>query len=344
MSSKGVCCPMTSRDDAYALPEIPVLETGTDFPLATLEAFGGRAQDLFDQATRHVPDVVLRVLDQPSRAWLVRHGNPHLAEIDAVAKKLDRPGAYFLSTNYEWGCTCRLAKAGDGGSVRLIRVLDWRTPGLGRNLVAAKVAAPAGLFVTLTWPGYTGVLSAMAPGRFSAALNQAPMRRPTGLFPLDWLGNRRRAWRMAYRPPAMLLREVFEQAADFDEAKAMLSSERIAAPAIFLIAGTRPDERVIIERSERHARVHEDGQIAANHWQASDWHGSPRGIDSAGRARLMERASVDFDGAFSWLTPPILNQRTRLAMVADAGSGLLVARGFEAMRAATQVLKIDAKA
>jgi hypothetical protein len=324
-----------------ALPDIPVIQTGPDFPLATLEAYPDRAHDLFDHATRHVPDIVLRQLDRPSRAWLSRHDNPHLDEVDVIASRLGRPGAYFLSTNYEWGCTCRLAASEDGASPRLIRVLDWRTPGLGRNLIAADVKGPVGRYLTLTWPGYSGVLSAMAQGRFVAALNQAPMRRPTGVLPIDWLRNRRRVWRMPYPAPAQLLRHVFNTASTFAEAQEMLTETRIASPAIFLLAGIKPEQRVIIERSERHARVHANAEVAANHWLTPDWTGQPRGLDSPGRAQQMQAVAPGLDPAFSWLQPPILNPRTRLVMIADAASGECVARGYEGERPATKPLRVS---
>src|SRR5437867_11470090 len=37
----------------------------------------------------------------------------------------------------------------------------------------------AGDYFSVTWPGYAGVLTAMAPLRFAACLNQAPMWRRT---------------------------------------------------------------------------------------------------------------------------------------------------------------------
>lgn len=323
------------------LPEIPVLETGPDFPRATLEAFPDRAHDLFDHATRHVPGLILRLLDWPSHAWLKRHNNTHLHEIEGIARSIGRPGAYFLSTNYEWGCSCRLAPSDDGGAPRLIRVLDWRTPGLGRNLVAAAVNGPSGRYLTLTWPGYTGVLSAMAPGRFAAALNQAPMRQPTGLFPLDWLRNRLRVWRMPYPTPAQLLRHVFNEAPNFARARDMLAKLRIASPAIFLLAGTKPNERVIIDRNERHARVHDGAEVAANHWLTPDWTGIPRGVDSLGRSTQMQIVSPDLDSEFPWLQPPILNPYTRLVMMADAATGDCLAQGFEMQNPATKPLRLS---
>src|SRR5262245_38257431 len=154
------------------LAPIPVLDTGPDFPVETLAAHEARAHALLDLATAAVPSAALRQLDKVSRRWLEKWENAHLAEIDAIAKRLARPGAYFFSVNYEWGCTCRVGPAPDHKSARLIRVLDWKTPGLGRHALAARVHGASGRYVTLTWPGYTGVLTAMAPGRFAAALNQ----------------------------------------------------------------------------------------------------------------------------------------------------------------------------
>src|SRR5262245_55041893 len=176
--------------DRPRLAPIPVLDTGPSFPIETLLAHEARAHSLIDLATGAIPSAALRQLDRVSRRWLEKWNNAHLAEIDAIATRLARPGAYFFSVNYEWGCTCKVAPAADHLSARLIRVLDWKTPGLGKNVLAARVDCPHGRYVTLTWPGYTGVLSAMAPGRFAAALNQAPMRKAVGFYVLDWAANR----------------------------------------------------------------------------------------------------------------------------------------------------------
>jgi hypothetical protein len=321
------------------LPRIPTLSVGAAFPLETLEAEQSRAQGLLEVATRGVPRPVLRSLDRLSRRWLVRHDNAYLAEIDAVAARLGRPGAHFLSVNYDWGCTCRVAPSPDRGSARLVRVLDWRTHGLGRNILAATVAGRAGSFVTLTWPGYGGVLQAMAPGRFSAALNQAPMRRAGGgLMPLDWAINKGRVWGMPHATPAHLLRTVFERASDYATARRMLVEVPIASPAIFSLAGIARSETCVIERTETAAHVHDGPGVAANNWQAPGWHGRARGSDSAGRACRMATVSTEFDGDLPWLAAPILNARTRLVMIADARSGRIMAQGFEAHGAATALL------
>lgn len=301
-----------------------------------------RAHRLLDAATRIVPQKALSSLDRISRRWLVRWENAHLPEIDEIARTLARPGTYFLSVNYEWGCTCRVAPAPDGSGARLVRVLDWRTDGLGRNVLAARVAGRAGPFVTLTWPGYTGVLQAVAPGRFCGALNQAPMRKSLGYYYLDWAANRRRVWKMPHGTPAHLLRTVFERAENFRQAKDMLAKTPISSPAIFSLAGIDADETCVIERQETDARVHTGMQVAANHWQAIGWNGHARGNDSAGRACQMAHVSTALDPTLPWLAEPILNPTTRVVMIADAKSGQFLAQGYEANGAATQVLETTA--
>ena len=44
---------------------------------------------------------------------------------------------------------------------------------------------------------------------------------------------------------------------------------------------------------------------------------------------------------FGWLGDPVLNDTTRLAMVADAGAGWVVARGYEGGCAATRDLHVS---
>ena len=71
------------------LADIPVLECGVDFPLATLSTHLDRAHALLDMATQRVPAAALRQLDRVSRAWLEKWENAHLGEIEKVQAKLD---------------------------------------------------------------------------------------------------------------------------------------------------------------------------------------------------------------------------------------------------------------
>lgn len=325
------------------LPAIPVVDVGPDFPAATLDAAEDVAHALLDGATRGVPPAVLRMLDAISRRWLVRQSNPSLTEIDALAARIARPGGHFLSVNYEWGCTVAVGPSPDGASARLTRTLDWFTPGLGRYVMAARVAGAAGPFVTLTWPGFVGVLQAMAPGRFTASINQAPLRRGGGgLFALDWLAAKARAWRSTDLPAVHVLRAVMETARTYGEARRMMIETPVAAPVTFALAGIGPHETCIIERSERLAHVFEGPACVTNHWQGLDHGAHARGIDSAGRLDAIESCGrIELDAAFPWLRPPVLNELTRLAMVADAAQGRLIAQGFEQSVPATRPLELS---
>ncbi len=330
-----------------ALSQIPVIETGPDFPLATLLADEARAHALLDAATRKIPIRALRLLDAVSRRWLEKWDNAHLDEIDRIAGRIGRPGTHFLSVNYEWACTCIVKPSEAGDTARLVRVLDWRTPGLGRYLVAARVAGVAGPYTALTWPGYTGLIQGMAPGRFSAALNQAPMRFSAGLMPIDWVIGRARLWQTPHPTAAHVLRRAFDEAATFEAARQLLTEAPIAAPGIYSLAGIHADETCVIERTETTARVFEGEAVAANHWQPEpsgsySWRGRSRGIDSKGRAALMPALDAKLAPDFSWAQWPVLNHHTRLIMVADAAEGRLVAQGYEADGPATAALELAA--
>ncbi len=305
--------------------------------MATLEAFRPEARALIDGATAGVPASALKLADRISRRWLIKSGNAHLAEIDAIAGKLHQPGAHYLSVNYEWGCTVAVRAA--ARAPELVRVLDWRTPGLGRYIIAADVNGIGGRFITLTWPGYTGILQAMAPGRFAAAINQAPMpRRGGGFLPLDWFANKVDVWRSRDATPAHVLRDVFEQAANYSEARRRLCETPIAAPAIFSLVGCHPGELCIIERTERATHVHDGARATANAWQAPAWSGRARGAENPGRVRQLSVLPPGPTEDFNWLAAPVLNATTRLAAVFAPATGRILVQGFAGVTPATKIL------
>ena len=341
--SSGPAAPPQATAQAPGLPDIPLLDVGVDWPFETLDRAFEHVNALLDAGSGRIPTAAIRIADALSRRWLARWHEPYLREIDRIAARLGRPGAYFLNVSYEWGCTSAAGRSPDGRSARLMRVLDWPDRGLGRHVIAARVHGEAGPWLTLTWPGYTGVLQAVAPGRFAAALNQAPMAKPVGVYPLDWLVNRRRVWGVPHPPAAYLLRRVFEGARDFAEAKAMLTATPIALPAIFTLAGLTPDEACVIERQADAAHVIDGASCAANAWQTPGWSGRPRGLENALRLQRMRTANDAPAEGLDWLQPPILNPLTRLVFVADAASGSVIAQGFEADGPATAVLRCNAR-
>lgn len=331
---------MPSSDTVSQRPAIAVFDVGPDWPVETLVRATDTVHRLLDDATAYCPRPVIRLGDAISRRWLARSGNIHLDEIDRIAAHIRRPGAHYFNTSYEWGCSTATGPCPRDRTARLARVLDWPTRGLGRNVIAARVAGAAGSWITLTWPGYTGVLQAMAPGRFSGAVNQAPMDMPVGLMPIDWAINRRKVWRSPAPTPAHLMRRVFEEAESYAQARTWLATEEIAAPAIFTLSGTAADEACVIERKQTESRIIEGPAGAANAWQSEGWTGRNRGVENAWRHAIMADCPRTFCPDFSWLKQPVLNKLTRLAMVADAATGRLMAQGYEADGAATRVLEL----
>ncbi|MEI9996031.1 MAG: hypothetical protein WDM91_15655 [Rhizomicrobium sp.] len=333
------------------LPEIPFADIrgGTSLDLLKRYPDGARAlaraaTNSFGFASRVASALALPLGDRASRAWLVRAGNPFLPEIDALAELLQIRGVYFLNLCFEWGCTGGVWTGPDGPVMR--RVLDWPFPGLGTSMVVALQSGPAGDFYNITWPGLSGSFQGFAPGRFAAAINQAPMRGHRAGYAGDWLKNRIQARNESGLPPAHLLRQVLEQAPDYAAARTMLSETRLAVPALFLLSGTRDGEGCVIERTETEVvlRPLESRAVCvANHFEsrigmgAAGWRARP--IDSLGRAaaaRSLQGGAEDF----AWFQPPIANHNSRLAFVANAANGALALMGTAGAAPATQVFRL----
>ena len=276
--------------------------------------------------------------DRIAARHLRRIGDPYRDEIMALPGVMGRPGAVAFSLSYEWGCTTRAF--GEGAMPRLFRVLDWPFHGLGQLVEAVRLSGPAGDWITATWPGVMGVLHGAAPGRFAIALNQAPERR-LGLGRAgNWLASKRRFLRAPGLPPAHLLRQVFEEARDYDEARERLRQTPIAAPVIFTLAGVQAGQTCTIERTETGAEE-SAAPIASNHFTTGLGTGNwrPRGEDSTGRHRAA--TALSDPPAVDGLMPPILNPLTRLALVMDAGGALSVA-GYEGTRQVTDAGQFSA--
>jgi hypothetical protein len=325
---------------APGLPVIPLIDAGRDGPTALAAAAPDHLARIMAISEKRYGRVALALGDRISRGWLERTANPYLTEIAAVARAIGRPGAHLLNLSYEWTCTSGVGPDPDGDGSRLLRTLDWPLDGLGRNVVVARQHGEAGVYYNVTWPGFSGIVTAMAPGRFSAAINQPPMRRYTPSCWFDWVISRGRTFRSHALPPAHLLRRVFDTCRTFEAAKAMLTETPICLPAFFVLSGIREDQGCVIERLETRAAVRPAPVSAANHWIALPVPGHPRGFDSDGRCALMERLRDRAADDFGWVAPPILNETTRLAVSANAARGRLAVQGFESTGPATAVFRV----
>jgi hypothetical protein len=283
--------------------------------------------------------LLARLADPLVRRWMRRSGSPYVDEIDATAQALGRPGIWLLHGAYLFGCTA-LADDTPRGP-RLRRTLDWPFPGLGRLVEIMRQRGPAGAFLNVTWPGFVGVLTAVAPERFAAAINQAPMRcrtRGWALLWLDYIFNAVSALLRSGRlPPEHLLRQVFETCETFDEARHRLENTPVARPVIFTLVGVEQGQCLVIERECLTARSHTDATVAANAWQdmTAGWRpracgeGSPIENNRRRSAALVAWSGRDADD-FGWAMPPVINACTRLTVEMCPRDGTVAVAGWEA--------------
>lgn len=296
-------------------------------------------------ASRFASKLLLPIADKKAHDWLIKTKNPYLDEICSYQKILNKAGIIGLNLSYEWGCTSGAFQTDHG--LDMLRVLDWPFAGLGENLCVIHQKTAAGAFYNISWPAMSGVFQAMAPGRFSACINQAPMRRKSAFYLRDWLSNRKSMFQQTGLPPAHLLRYVFETAQNFTDAKKMLCETAIAIPVIYILAGTQSHEACIIERIENDYYIHEISNkeriCTANQFKhmrpGPKW--ESRAIDSRGRNALAHEMTYPKSQAqdFSWLQYPIINPLTRLCMIANAKTGYLALQGFEEKGPVTQLFR-----
>jgi hypothetical protein len=332
------------------LPSIPVVDVREGGTLRHARESSERARGLRDACVAWFPAAarpLLPVLDSIARCWLMRSQSPYVEEVRTIAATLGFPGIWFLNGSYQWSCTA-LARDEDGGAPWLARTLDWPFPGLGRFVELVRMRGPAGEFINVTWPGYVGVLTALAPGRFGAAINQGPMRRRTqgrALRLYDLAANAVATLRHVRAiPPDQLLRRVFEEARGYDEAKRLLEATPVARPVIYTLAGCRAGEHCIIERTENGFKTRTDGHGAANDWLESIplWEGrigaskvfTATFEDAAQASRARREGLALWRGSFArdsfgWVAPPVLNPYTRIAVEMNPARGIVRAVGYE---------------
>jgi hypothetical protein len=331
------------------LPVIPVIDVRDGGPVRHAESDPAKARALRDACLGFFPHALLPAipaLDTLSRRWLARSRSPYLAEIARIAETLGFSGVWLLNASYQWGCT---ARASEEDSVPwLLRTLDWPFHGLGRHVEVARMRGAAGEFFSVTWPGYVGALTALAPSRFAACVNQAPMRRRTAhrwLRAYDLGVNAGAVWRSGgLMPPDQLLRQTFELCPNFAAARHMLERVPVSRSVIYVLVGCAPGERCVIERTETGFATREHETSAANDWVPcqAGWEGrigtrrffTSTFADAAGYSRARRESLSQWSGAcasagFDWVREPVLNPYTRLAVAMCPARGILRAIGYE---------------
>ncbi len=336
------------------LTDIPVIDLRDGGAPRHVQHSAQRARALRDACLDIFPRAampLIPMLDRASHRWLARSRSPYVPEIAQIAGLLDFSGVWLLNASYQWGCTARAIE--EDGVPWLLRTLDWPFAGLGRYAEVAHMRGACGDFYNVTWPGYVGALTAMAPQRFAACVNQAPMRRRTTqrwLRPYDFAVNAVAIWQSSnLMPPDQLLRQTFETCADYAAARRMLETAPVARPVIYSLVGLAANEHCIIERTETDFVTREDEASAANDWVPCrpGWEGrigmrrfltnSSQEAMDYNRARRETLSTWDGPLAapnFDWVREPVLNPYTRLAVAMCPALGILRVVGYDKTAAA----------
>lgn len=337
-----------------AITEIPVLDVAAhasvDLCRYDLDRVYALMRSALGRRSHFILPYVVELVDRISHGWLARQADSYLDEIRHVARLLGRPGAFFLNAVYEWSCSTSVGPEPSGEGARMIRVLDWGLAGLGRHVVIACHPSEHGPFYNATWPGYAGVVNAMAPGRFCAAINQAPRMPVLGIPGLDAMIMRSRIFVARDTILAShLLRRVFESAPDYAAAVDMLTSSSIAlaAPALFTLSGIAPEEGCVIEAFGRERRIHRSVDAprailgVANQWLSPDLKGrarnesvtvapalTPEANNAMRRAIISDLQAGEFRGSRD-LVEPVLNSQTVMVVTANAATGQLAVEALD---------------
>jgi hypothetical protein len=165
------------------------------------------------------------------------------------------------------GCTAFGAWGGATRDGHLLtgRNFDWEAAEcFGRDRVVVMCEPDGGIpFISLSWAGMTGVLSAMNRAGVSVTINGAPSSLPGETA----------------TPVAMVAREVMERAHNFAEALAILNNAKVFVSSLWLIGSRADGKFVVVEKTAATTQVRQpegDSIICANHFQTPGLGESPR--------------------------------------------------------------------
>jgi hypothetical protein len=175
----------------------------------------------------------------------------------------------------------------------------------------------------VSWPGFIGALSGLAPGRFAITLNAVISGESPSLAGAI----------------VLLIRRVFGECRGFAEAVSLLERSPIAADCLLLVTGTQQGEMVVIERTSTRSAIRGpmDGRVVVtNDYRALN--GVGRSVDGN---RLQETACGRFDRITSLLAAERPSDtRGCLELLTDPGVRMSITVQQMVMKPATGELAV----
>lgn len=170
----------------------------------------------------------------------------YAAEVDSIASiagvdalEVLLANVYYDAFKHVMGCTA-YALDTPTGPIHA-RNLDWWTErsALSRTTIVGRFhRAGIPVFEAVTWPGFVGVLSGMAPGRFSVTLNAVLSDEPASIA----------------APVGLVLRDLLTRAS-FSEAVTDLETRSLACDCLLLVCGVENGQMCVIERTPTRSAV-----------------------------------------------------------------------------------------
>lgn len=157
-----------------------------------------------------------------------------------------------------FGCTAAAIYTPRLGMLH-IRNMDWPGKYIGEYTIKVIYNSRCGEFTAVTWPGYVGVLSAVAKNRFSATINLLPWPG------IDWIPKPNIfGW-----PASVLLRYIFEDCDTYEDALKEIKKIPVVAPVLITLVGPKKGQAVVIERGTEGYNIRKYKNpvlVATNHY------------------------------------------------------------------------------
>lgn len=300
-----------------------------------LEEFGGWAKEL------------IKLLDERGDKFDSRLPHPYRDEMKGLADAagLNVGEIAFYNIFYEIFTVCTSIVAQDpSGKLYHGRNLDfglflgwdiknrtWEITEVLRPTVVNINYQKGGktVFKAVHFAGYVGVLTGVAPGKFTLSMDERFKADGGYLGILEWLETGKGTWM------GFLTRQTMETAQNYQQAQNMLANTLMIAPAYFILGGTSPGQGSVITRNREvnGTDIWQMTDTSAGHWYILEtnydhWE-KPFVLDNRRDPgnRCMQtktQKNIGIAGLFDVLSSkPVLNKLTTYSALMQVDSGHL---------------------
>lgn len=142
----------------------------------------------------------------------------------------------------------------------------------GRNIVLVEQPDSGYAYISVTWPGMTGVVSGMNEKGLTVSLNASKLETP----------------KLSATPVSILAKQILQYASDIDEAVSIAGSARTFVSESFLICSAADGRAAVIEKTPSEMAVYDPSRgnaecnriICTNHYQSDTFKDRKENVDN----------------------------------------------------------------